>query len=785
MINIERASVPGSTAEGVDPAAARVPGGSRPSQPVIGERPGAAAAVAEPGGDPTQERPGDSPIDSAQEGTPDGEADPAPPTTDRADEADEADEVDDREDSLDSGDVLRRLGGLFGGARIDAGDMFVRGQNATGHGAVAIGTVNVSAATESVDGRRVWSETLSEATVLDWRWGYAPAGSDQQLDHHLRQRHLACLSGPAGSGRFTSAVIALARLHGASGVNVIGVEQLTDLFQTKLGQRGGCGYVLRLTDEDVRALDGYTLMGLAARAVTNGTSLLLVGDFSRRVQDFAGHVVEHRPAPAAEVFRTRLRRELTGRCVGFCADRCAGECVEQYVDEECVRHPLLSAYLAGAPQPREVVPVVEAIAQTAPRARSLTDRLAQLLPRQLRERAAQILDPQADAGLAVGWSAEQVRAFRLSCAVLSGLPATEIRTAADRLVPAEGRAQPAAVRLRGTTLDDLLGPTLRAAVVVPDEEWSTGGSRVQFAPGTEQLRSAVLDAAWTDWWPPRVLLGWLAEMVRADQPDVRQAAAAAIGWSAGRDVQTALNIVRDLARERRASVRQAAAIVLVAIAMQPRLRQRVSIELDSWADGQAAHLRDTVARAHELGLARLWPNAALVQLRLVASGRMQRWHNSVVRGLVEVYQGGHGAALVQSLTQWTESTDREVRLHAARALRILAERWARPPREHWPELLELTRSDIISANDLAILWATALSMPETAYRSWRTLGFWLGRADGQPEVAAHVLALLRLVLAGRPPLRRRLDHQLRHVWRPVMPGCALLNDVEALNFEDA
>ncbi|BCJ57129.1 hypothetical protein [Micromonospora endophytica] len=727
------------------------------------------------------------------EATPEEEDGPGPPRS----STDDADEVDDREDPLDSDEVLRRLAGLFGGAGIDAGDMFVRGQNATGHGALAIGTVNVSAASESVEGRRVWSETLSEATVLDLVQGYAPAGSDQQLDHNLKQRHLVCLSGPAGSGRFTAAVVASARRHGIGGVNVVGVEQLTDLLRTELGQRRGCGYVLRLSDEDVGSLDGYTLMGLAARVSANGMTLLLVGDFSRRVQDLAGHIVEHRPAPAGEVFRARLRRELAGRCVGFCADGCTAECVEQYVDGECVRHPLLSAYLAGEPRPREVVSVVQAIAPSALRARSLTDRLTQLLPQQLSERAAQILDPPADVGAPMGWSVAQVRAFRLSCVVLAGLSTAEIRLAANRLVPGYEGAQPEPVRLRGTALDDLLGPTLRAAVMLPTERWATGNVQIQFAPGTEQLRSAVLDVAWTDWWPPRVLLGWLADLIRADLPEVRQAAAAAVGWSASRNVQAALDTVCDLARERRASVRQAAAIVLVAMAMQPRLRQRVRIELDRWAAGSAAHLRDTVARAHELGLARVWPEAALVQLRLVASGRMQRWHNSVVRGLVEIYQGGHQAVLLASLAEWTglsdrtEHTDltgageREVRLHAARALRILAERWARPPREHWPELLDLARHGVVSPDDLATLWATALSLPETAYRSWRTLGFWLSRADGQPEVAIHVLALLRLVLTGRPPLRRRLDHQLRHVWRPAMPGCLLLDDVENLIVEDA
>ncbi|MEU5554338.1 hypothetical protein ABZ738_31655 [Micromonospora sp. NPDC047793] len=728
--------------------------------------------------------PHDGPAPEAGAGT-SGPAEPAGP-----------EEPEDVEEPLDPGDVLRRLAGLLGGvAGVEVGDVLVRGQNATGHGAMAIGTVNVTAT--AAQAGRVWSETLSATIVRDVVHGYAPAVSDQQLDRVLKQRHVVCLSGPAGSGRFTSALVGAARRHGLDRVGVLGVAQPADLLGGATGPRSGCGYVLRLTDEAVRGVDGYTLVQLASRAESEGVTLLLVGDFSRRARDLGGHVIEHRPAPAGDVFRARLRRELAGRCVGFCADRCDGECLERYVDEECARHPLLATYLAAEPRSREVVPVVEAIARTLPRAGQLTERLAQMLPQQLRERAARILDPQDGAGIPVGWSGEQVRAFRLSCVVLAGLSTAEIRFAAGRLVAADAPERPpgapvperspaTAVRLRGTALDDLLGATLRAAVVVePADGWAVGGVRVQFATGSEDLRSAVLDVAWAEWWPPEVLLGWLADMVRTDLPEVRQAAAGAIGWSAGRDVRAALDAVRDLARDRRAGVRQAAAIILVAMALQPRLRQRVRVELDGWAAGTAAHLRDTVARAHELGLARLWPDAALVQLRMVASARMQRWNNSVSRGLVEVYQGGNAAALVPDLAGWTRSSDREVRLHAARTLRVLAERWAPAPREQWPELLDLARAEIVSPHDLAELWATALSLPETAYRAWRTLGFWLDRADGQPEVAGHVLALLRLVVAGRPPLRRRLDHQLRHVWRPVMPRKPLLDDVERLIREDS
>ncbi|MGC4791488.1 hypothetical protein ACLQ22_27115 [Micromonospora sp. DT178] len=758
-----------------------------PYPPVVDDGVGDPDGPRDAPGDDGYDRLTEGPAAGPDQGPPDGRTDPADPAAGtESPDGGEADEPDEPEEPLDSGDVIRRLADLLGGSTIGLGDVRVRGQNATGHGAVAIGTVNVT--TAGTDGTgRIWYESLSGNEVRELAEGYAPAPSDQQLDRHLKRRHLVCLSGPSSSGRFTSAVLATARRHGLDRACVLGAEQPADLLGSSKRLPAGRGYVLRLADTAANAVDGFTLVALAARAEATGMTLILVGDFSRRGQDLAGHVVEHRVPSAVEVFRARLRQQLTGLCVGWCPDGCDGTCVERYVDDACVTHPLLSAYLAGEPRPDEVVPVVELIARTVPHGPALTERLEQLLPRQLRERATQILDagrPDGPDGVD-GWAADQARAFRLACAVLAGQPVTEIHQAARRLAGADPTGiTPTGPRLRGPEVDTLLGSTLRQAVVVIGDERATGGRRIEFAAGSEQLRSTLLEVAWTDWWLPGQLLGWLADLVRSDVPGIRQAAAGAIGWSAGRDVRAALETVGDLARERRAGVRQAAAIALVAMAMQPGLRQRVRTELDQWAAGPAAHLRDTVARAYGLGLARLWPDAALMQLRLVAQARMQRRNNSVVRGLVEVYRNGHAATLVPELVDWTASDDPEVRLHAARTLRVLADRWAEPPREHWPELLDLVRRRIVGPGDVAALWAVALGMPQTAYRSWRTLGFWLNRADGNPEVASQCLALLRHVIAGRPPLRHRLDHQIRHVWRPIMPRNDLLDAVHALIDED-
>ncbi|MEU8116306.1 HEAT repeat domain-containing protein [Micromonospora sp. NPDC048947] len=741
-----------------------------------------APALDDPSGDADDGVLGGSRDGSTATGSGDGEGKPG--SAEDLPEEPPEEEADEPEDLLDPTDVLRGLAGLLGRSSIDVGDVRVQGQNATGHGAVAIGTVNVTAARSDGAGR-VWFESLVEASVREIASGYAHTPSDHRLDHHLQHHYLVCLSGPVGSGLITSATLAVARKHGFGRVRVLGVEQLSDLLGAETPLPAGHGYVLRLSELGLREVDGFTLVALAARAATSGTTLVLAGDFSRRRHDLVGHVVEHRAAPAAEVFRAQLRRQLSGRCVGWCVDTCDGRCLERYVDVDCAEHPLLSAYLAGEPSPSEVLKVVETIARTVPKAGTLTERLEQFLPLQLRERAVEILDLRRGGDEIDGFTNEEVRAFRLSCAVLAGQPVAEIHHAAQRLARLHFQeVTSTGAPLRASAIEALLGSTLSQAVTRLNDVRVPGGCRIDFPVKTEPLRSALLEVAWTEWWSPAELLDWLADLIRGDLPAVRQAAAGAIGWSATRDVQAALDTVGVLARERRAGVRQAAAIVLVAMAMQPTLHHRVRTELGRWTAGPAAHLRDTVARAYSLGLAQLWPDAALVQLRQVAHARMQRWNNSVVRGLVEVYRNGHAASVVPALVGWTAAADPEVQLHAARTLRVLADRWAEPPREHWPELLYLVDQGTVRLADLAVLWATALSLPWTAYRSWRTLGFWLDRADGQPVVAGHCLQLVRHVIAGQPALRHRLDHQLHHVWRPVMPHNDLLDDVQRLIDEE-
>ncbi|SCL29518.1 hypothetical protein [Micromonospora inyonensis] len=724
------------------------------------------------GFDATTGRPWPSDDGAAAGQAPEAEHAPDPTETPADDEALIEEEV----EAPDPRVVISGIEDLFGrlGA-VRTGNVRVRGANATGHRAVAINTLTVRTGADGSE--RVWCEELTATQVRQMGDGYAPTATDELLDQAINRDPLVRLAGADGSGRHSTACLALARRYGPDRVAVLTAADLADLAGVDGLFTSGVGYVV--PDPGPPGVDGLVLAGLATRAANRRCTVILLTAGGTEYGLSVPTVVHRAPAPV-DVFAAQLWRHLRGDCLGACAGECQGDCVQSYLDDECLSQPALKAYLAGTPRPWEVVQVVAAIAERTPSGNRLARALDQLLPQQVRQRAREILAPSADT---YPGGADHLRAFRLSCAVLAGQTVTEIHDAAHRLLrpyldePVSGPD----AGLRGPDLDALLGGVLSQAVVIEPDDVASSRRRLRFRPTEEELRRNLLDVAWSEWAPER-LLGWFGALARSTDSAIRQAGAAAIGWAAGRDVDAALALVDDLARAQRARVRQAAGIALVAMAMQRPLRHRVRTQLSRWASGRA-YQRDTVARAYALGLARLWPDVALAQLRLAAQFRSQRWHNSVGRALVDIHESGQSALMLHELARWAVSGEPELCLHAARTFRLLAERWSPAPDDHWPELLDLLRANAVPLFDLVVLLRTALCLPATAYRSWRIVGYWINQADGRLGVADACLELLRAVITT-PQLRRRLRHQVRHVWRPIMPQNRLLPAVAQLAVED-
>ncbi|GAB2932521.1 hypothetical protein GCM10027280_20240 [Micromonospora polyrhachis] len=687
--------------------------------------------------------------------------------------------TDDQDDQLKPHDLFQRLQAFVepsGG--IEVGDQSVHGQNATGHGATAIGVVNITTASETTEAA-AWLEQISTRRLRRLADGYAPADSDGELNQRLRSQRLVFLTGKPGSGRHTSACLALAQRHDPDRIGELSATRIRALLGAATPLRKAWGYILQL-DKSTN-LDEMAFIDLAARLEVLEASVVVIDETRAGSYELDDHLVTHRAAAPETVFRVGLTHRLKGRCVGDCVD-CQGSCVDSYVRDECGKNPSLIAYLATRPRNAEIAHVVRRIADRAPRGAALTALLEHELPVKLRARAEEILHPARSGSTTVlaADEADRLCAFRISCAVLEGEPVAQLSRSAHRLLhPGTGAAADlSGGLLRQPDLRELLGDLLWQATGRDDHGAAAGRTEsIRFTPANQTLPLHMLAVAWRDWGAER-MLSWLDELVRTEAPGVRLAAARVVGWSAGQDFDAAVTVMGRLSRERRAGLRQAAGVAMVGAATQPVLRTRLRRVVGGWATG-SAYQRDTAARAYALGLSWLWPEVAIEQLRLVSADRMQRYTHVVARAIDEVYQAGYAPVLVPALVDWVNSVNREVRIQAARALRLLAARWAEPHRPHWPALLDLVDDGVLKLPDVAALWAAALSLPETAYRSWRLLGHWISRAHPYPDVVDAVTALLAAVIVDAR-LGRRLAHQYLHVWQPNMPQNHVLDRIPQL-----
>ncbi|MGW0435784.1 hypothetical protein ACWDV4_24990 [Micromonospora sp. NPDC003197] len=686
--------------------------------------------------------------------------------------------TDDQDDQLKPHDLFQRLQAFVepsGG--IEVGDQSVHGQNATGHNATAIGVVNITTASETTEAE-AWLEPISTLRLRRMADGYAPANSDGELNQRLRSQRLVFLTGKPGSGRHTSACLALSQRHDSDRIGALSATRIRALLGAATPLRKAWGYVLQL--DKSTDLDEMAFVDLAARLEVLEASVVVIDENRAGSYELDDHLVRHRAAAPETVFRVGLTRRLQGRCVGDCVD-CQGSCVDSYVRDECGEHPSLLAYFATQPRNAEIAHVARRIADRAPRGAALTALLEHELPVKLRARAEEILHPVRSGSTALAADeTDRLCAFRISCAVLEGEPVAQLSRSAHRLLhPGNGAvADLSGGLLRQPDLRELLGDLLWQATGQDDHGAAAGRTEsIRFTLANQTLPLHMLAVAWRDWGTGR-MLGWLDELVRTESPGVRLAAARVIGWSAGQDFDAAVAVLGRLSRERRAGLRQAAGVAMVGAATQPVLRTRLRRVVGGWATG-SAYQRDTAARAYALGLSWLWPEVAIEQLRLVSADRMQRYTHVVARAIDEVYQAGHARVLVPALVDWANSANREVRIQAARALRLLAARWAEPHRPHWPALLDLVNEGVLELSDVAALWAAALSLPETAYRSWRLLGHWISRAHPYPDVVDAVTGLLAAVVADAR-LGSRLAHQYLHVWQPNMPQNNVLDRIPQL-----
>jgi hypothetical protein len=583
--------------------------------------------------------------------------------------------------------------------------------------------------------------------IAEQRRTYAPNLSDDELSELLSARHVVCLSGKPGTGRFTAACMALAEQHGVDGIHEIvlpGNTQLESLWRNGEVPLKGKGHVLRLAAQHdctrLRPLeDVFRRRGARLVAITSASS----GPDGLRVS--------HEPADPSEILRAHLRAALTPE----------GTEPDAYLEMTSVRVAVAAAY-----RPREIVDIAGRIAKQRPLDEEQMERLlAESTPRQ-RERGERALLLKRDHQSFPGTQRDQyLRAFRMTYALFHGRPLHYVFDAVDLLLEVANVAAGWPKTLR-TSLEhpvsDLLGEDLA-------QDWED--ARKQFsatATGTSRtarlrdpgLRGILLDLAWHEFdGTHHTLVKWLQALVDRGDDVMRRTAADAAALLMSHDFDLAQRLLIDgWAKNPRSAVRQVAAWSVATAYIGGGVEQQVRDQVRKWV-GETARYRDTAARVYASGLRQPHLQWTMGDLLQIAMDRGQRRNAVIGEALSELYDRAYAGPFVAGLRLWLgDDAPREVHAHVVRAASKLLQR------EHtnYPgcaELLVLVADKTVAVDDLETLWRHVLFEPDTATRPWSELAGWLGSADENTDLRPGFTEILQR-LADDSVIERRLRYYL-------------------------
>ncbi|GAA2383275.1 hypothetical protein Cme02nite_70750 [Catellatospora methionotrophica] len=593
---------------------------------------------------------------------------------------------------------------------------------------------------------------------------YAAAPSDGKLDELLRERGAACLTGTPGSGRFTTAIVTLARLHDVDAVNEVflpaGVET-TSLHLHPEVIIAGQGHILRLTGNASSELLRF-LGKVAQRA---GSHVILIRDADPRLAHQHGAETTHLRPASQDVFRAHLKQRLLAG-VAFAAEAEA----EAYVDEVTTAEPVYQA-LRQARRPKEVVGIAAAVAEHMPTVATLAAVLTASQPERRSLANKAMLAAQRPSLIRQHRLDQHERAFRIAYCVFHRQPVHHVFQATGWLLEeidkSSGREWFGRPALEHSVVD-LLGDVLKGDwwEVDPEGDESDAASRTARLrdPG---MRGAILDVAWHEFDHARpAMISWLHRMAEVDEPAVRQAAAEVAGLLAHHDFDLVFGEVIDhWARSRRGALRQAAAWTVIAAELGGKVGRQVREQVRNWAWSGSSYQHDTAARIYAGGLRQ--PNVAwtLADLRRVAGDPLQRHSWVVAEAINQLYEPANATVIIDELAYWTRVKGfAHVQTHAARSFTVLAGRSAEDA-EGCPELLRRLAVGNADVEKIAANWRTALFHPAVSGRAWQQFADWLRTADTDEPLREPLKDLLKFV-AGDAVMLRRLAFYLPRIWAP-------------------
>lgn len=564
---------------------------------------------------------------------------------------------------------------------------------------------------------------------------YAPARADEELKNLLGQQATVCLTGPDGTGRFTTACKALLRLEGIEVVTEIRVpldQSVADAVHEESRLPARNGYLLHIRDEDpatiVRLLDG--------RVRAAGSKLVLIRDRPEGAIVRGDAEVDHVAPSPRQVFRAHALR---------LADLARGD-LEDYL------HAVDSgAHLPAAPG--EVVSLVHQVLSMP--SDEVKEFLSEHNSAKLREEAVGYLEVGDTNGPPGRRRLRQHRrAFRIAYAASTDQPIGQVFAATGLLL----------ARLDAESGWDDLGRTaLEHSTTALLGRWP-GERRVwNRATGLDDgLIDAVFDVTWHEFDHTRpALIAWLNDLVNRNQ--FVDTAIYAVTKLAIADFDEVFPAFIDVwSRSQRIRERRAAAQLAVILASVPALRDRMLRAVHHWVASATKARHDTVASAYASGLRQNDASWDLADLRTVAGGSAQMWSWTIAEAIRQLVKDAPPELVVGALADWIrgDSDPRLVTRHAARALVRMADvrtggRWNSPPL-----LLAGLADGAIPVADLGPLWYAALLGESTKALAWIEFDNWLGYAHRNHELRAPVAALITEMAGKAPPLRRRLRSYL-------------------------
>ncbi len=559
---------------------------------------------------------------------------------------------------------------------------------------------------------------------------YVPPPGSGVVEAAVRSRGVVLLRGPAESGRYSLARHLLLRC--VTG-RVRRLHPETDLGALTATDLEPGGYLLAdLPLQAAVKLHAFDLDRLVAELSAGHTLVITVADDVKFADpDVDRHVVDAPPCDLDAVLRAHLARVLTSpeRVAAIVQDaEVAALCREQ---------------LRGA-GPAAAVRLAGLLAEAAePVAESVRGRLA----------AGRNLDLESWFG---GLADLASQTLALGIAVLGGEPyelvAASSQTLMERLEPDNQPAK--APSPFGATR----GSRLRAlhAHLVPSELATRHGAT---APGLvvrfqdRTLAQRVLLHVWDEYDDIRTdLLTWLRQCARSEVSTVRVRAAVATGILATRSFDHIRStIIMPWARAAEPDLRDAAAFALGVAADRSELRNAAIGLVRAWgADDSAPRLQATAARAWRVRLSGSSCRECVELLDKLGGVSRPVVVEAVCESLAEMleYESSVFAAdALDLLLTWVRGRNPDKRVTGRLAFLLAAADLVRtlPNGELWPALLHVAGQNPARAAAIAELWSVTLNSADFHRAAKEVLAEWARTVDGSAEGQA---ALGRLLTAA-------------------------------------